>query len=113
MIGEIWKIRTVKDYKDAHSHLVIGEIIEENLHYLRVKGRSYNFGHSVNRPKDIKTGVYSIRLIPWNRIEIINVLPSDFDHENAQIKAIKEGHFALMDERFSCVMYNSLRQEQI
>ena len=99
---KVWKIRVVKPYAEAHNHLIIGEALEESPVWVRIKGRTYHFGRSAQRPQDIKVGANSVRLIPWNRIEIVNELPASFDYANATLVADEKGNLGLKSGRSVC-----------
>ena len=59
----IWKIRTVKDYPEAHNHLTVGEILEQTPAWVRVKGATYHFGNMVGTLNDVKVGPLMMRVI--------------------------------------------------
>ena len=42
--GKIWKIRTVKEYTDAHNHILVGRVLAITDSYVRLHCRSYHFG---------------------------------------------------------------------
>ena len=68
------KIRTIKNYPDAHNHLLVGKVLEITDSYVRLHCRTYHFGRVINSPKDILIGGVMVRVVPWSRIEIINEL---------------------------------------
>jgi hypothetical protein len=92
----------VKPYAEAHNHLVIGELLQETLTWLRIRGRTYHFGRSSQRLQDITVGSNSVRLIPWNRVEIVNELPASFDHAEARLVTDGKGNVALKHGRSVC-----------
>ena len=98
----IWKIRTVKDYPDAHNHIMIGEVLDETPTYLRVMGRTFHFGKSVNNLKDIQEGMLMVRVIPWVRIQVVHELPDSFDFANATLAMKKNGNVVLKDDLIAC-----------
>ncbi len=104
---KIWKIRTVKNYPEAHNHLLIGEVLESNQSYIRLDCRTYHFGKNVNSAKDVRIGTKGVRILPWNRIELINELPSSFSYSEANLVANKEGKIALSDGKIKCVLSSS------
>ncbi len=87
----IWKIRTIKDYPEAHNHLIVGEVIGQSGAAIRVKGRTFHFGNTVGTLKDVKVGPMMVRLIPWGRVEIIHELVQSFDYGNAQLVLAEDG----------------------
>ncbi|MFA6569347.1 MAG: hypothetical protein WCS96_14140, partial [Victivallales bacterium] len=103
---KIWKIRVIKEYKEAHSHLLVGEVLEETQNYVRLKCRTFHFGKCVQLAKDINCGVVAERIIPWNRIEIINVNDPKFDYERAKTVKTADNAFILSDGKHSCGVYN-------
>ncbi|MBN1256571.1 MAG: hypothetical protein JXA52_02565 [Planctomycetes bacterium] len=104
---KIWKLRMVKDYESAKSHLIIGRILEENSSRLIVEGRTYHFGKNINRLQEISRGECGVRIIPWCRIELANELPDDFDYYNAVLEKRKQG-IVLSDGENSCLIYADL-----
>ena len=64
--------------------------------------RSFHFGRLVNSLKDVRTGEPSRRLIPWSRIEIVNVLPTDFNYREAELSMDREGNILFKDRRHVC-----------
>ncbi|MCD4830200.1 MAG: hypothetical protein K8R02_00150 [Anaerohalosphaeraceae bacterium] len=99
-----WKVRTVKNYPEAHNHLFIGQILQITQSYVRLDCRTYHFGKAINNVKDVKVGAKGVRILPWNRIELINELPSSFDYINAELASKKDGKIALSDGRVDCVL---------
>ena len=93
----IWKIRMVKDYPEAHNHLLIGEVIELTSTFIRAKCRTFHFGTAVTGPKNVQIGATMVRVIPWNRVEIVNELPAAFDFASAKLVRDDDGSIALQD----------------
>ena len=83
---EVWKVRCKKQYKGAHNHLVIGQVIEVTDAFVRIQGISFHFKSSVSDIKDVIVGDLSVRVIPWNNIEIANVISENFDFMVATLK---------------------------
>ena len=104
---KIWKVRTVKNYPEAHNHLFIGQVLDLNQSYVRLDCRTYHFGKTINNIKDIRAGMKSIRILPWNQIELINELPSSFDYSKAELVSKENGKIALSDGRTDCVLSSS------
>jgi hypothetical protein len=48
-----------------------------------------------------------IRILPWNRIELINELPSSFDYSKAELVSNKEGKIVLSDGKIDCILSSS------
>jgi hypothetical protein len=75
-MSDKWKVRSVKPYANASNHLFIGEVLDVNDTYIRMNCRTFHFRDSVaNGPKDVQMGDIAERIIPWSRVEVINVLP--------------------------------------
>lgn len=104
---KIWKVRTVKNYPEAHNHLFIGQVLELTQSYVRLDCRTYHFGKTINNKKDIRSGMRGIRIIPWNRIELINELPSSFGYYQASLISNEDGKIALSDGKIDCVLSSS------
>lgn len=93
----IWKIRTVKNYPEAHNHVLVGKVLQITNSYIRLHCRTYHFGRLINRPEDIQVGNLMIRVVPWNRIEIINEIPNTFDYIKSTLVTDKEGEVLFWD----------------
>jgi len=104
---KIWKVRTVKNYPEAHNHLFIGQVLERTGSYIRLDCRTYHFGKAINSVKDIRAGIKGIRILPWNSIEMINELPCSFDYVKADLVSNKDGKIALSDGKTDCVLSSS------
>jgi len=103
----IWKVRAVKNYPEAHNHIFIGHVIQLTQSYVRLDCRTYHFGKALNGPKDIRVGMRGIRILPWNRIELINELPGSFDYIKAELTLNKEGRIVLSDGKTDCALSSS------
>lgn len=88
--GKMVRIRWVKSYSDAHNHVAIGEVLNENANYLTLFCKTYHFGKRIGdiggrksrlivneEISGIIEGEKLIRCIPWHRIEVITELPED------------------------------------
>ncbi len=104
---QIWKIRTVKNYPEAHNHLFIGQVLEMNRSYVRLDCRTYHFGKTASNIRDIRAGARGIRILPWNRIELINELPCMFDYVSAELVSDENGKIALSDGKINCMLSSS------
>jgi len=103
----IWKVRSVKNYPEAHNHLFIGRVLQATQVYVRLDCRTYHFGKAINSAKDIRVGSKGVRILPWNRIELINELPGSFDYSKAELVTGKDGKVALSDGKTDCVLSSS------
>ncbi len=97
--SRIWKIRTIKNYAEAHNHLLVGKVLEITNFYIRLHCRTYHYGRVVTRPEDIKIGDLMVRVVPWSRVEIINELPPTFDYQRGILIATEEGQVLFGDGR--------------
>jgi hypothetical protein len=95
----IWKIRTIKNYPEAHNHLLLGRVLQVTDSYIRLHCRSYHYGRVVNKPDDIKIGGLQVRVVPWSRVEIINELPPTYDYVKSALIATDEGQVLFSDGR--------------
>ncbi len=108
--SKIWKVRTVKDYTEAHNHVLVGQILDQTDAYIRLHCRSYHYGKAANSARNVKEGVLMVRIIPWHRVEIINELPASFNYVNAKIAMDKQDDVVLLDDTYSCAL--ACRQEK-
>ena len=83
---QIWKIRTVKNYPEAHNHIFIGKVLNMSTSFVRLECRTYHFGKSLNSEKDIRVGELGVRIITWNRIEMINELNPEFKYRETKLE---------------------------
>lgn len=105
--SKIWKVRSVKNYPEAHNHIFIGRVLGITQSYVRLDCRTYHFGRTINNPKDIRVGTHGVRILPWNRIEFINELPAGFDYAGADLITNRQGKIALSDGKGDCVLSSS------
>jgi hypothetical protein len=78
-----------------------------NQSYVRLDCKTYHFGKTINGIRDIREGTKSKRILPWNRIELINELPSTFDYSKAELITTKEEKIALSDGKINCILSSS------
>ncbi|MBN2593893.1 MAG: hypothetical protein JXA81_10330 [Sedimentisphaerales bacterium] len=109
--NKIWKIRTIKNYPDAHNHLLVGKVLEITDSYVRIHCRTYHFGRIINRPEDVQIGNLMNRVVPWSRIEVINELPPTFDYIRNTITANKEGEVIFQDDQHTHPVGSGTRYE--
>ncbi len=105
--GQIWKIRTVKNYAEASNHIIIGKVISCNEAFVKLNCRTYHFRKHAHSPNDIKVGNVMDRIIPWNRVEIINQLNDKFDYINAQLIAASDTQVDLADDMMNYLMVSA------
>ncbi|MGE4160026.1 MAG: hypothetical protein AB7F75_13120 [Planctomycetota bacterium] len=71
--GKIVIVRSVKPYVDAHNHLAVGLVLEDNERYLRLLCRTFHYRKTDrNQRNSIQEGGVAVRIIPWVRIEVIH-----------------------------------------
>lgn len=104
----VWKIRTVKDYPDAHNHIFVGQVLGVTDNYVRLKCKTFHYGRMINAIKDIREGAYEVRILPWNRIEVINELAENFEVDQAKLVVGKSGGAVLTCGDLKCVISSSL-----
>jgi hypothetical protein len=83
-----WKARMKKSYADATNHVVVGEVLEENPLYLKMRCRAFHFKRPMVNA-NIVTSEVKVRLFPWEQISYITELPESSDWERA-IAALNE-----------------------
>jgi hypothetical protein len=109
--NKIWKIRTIKNYPEAHNHLLVGKVLDITESYIRIHCRTYHFGRVINRPEDVQIGDLMNRVVPWSRVEIINELPPAFDYIRNTLIADKEGEVIFQDGRHSSPVGSGTKYE--
>ncbi len=91
------RLRCRKAYPDAHTHLVVGKVIKETENYIVMKGRTFHYKRIVDRElSQISRGDVTVRVIPWDNVEIIHELGAMVDY-NADFLFDKEGHLVFSD----------------
>ena len=108
---QIWKIRTIKNYPDAHNHILVGKVLEITDSYVRLRCRTYHFGRIINKTEDIQIGNLMVRVVPWSRIEIINEMPPVFDYRRNTLIANKEGEVLFSDGQNTCPVGSGTKYE--
>jgi hypothetical protein len=104
---KVWKVRTVKNYPDAHNHILVGQVLDLANSYLSLDCRTYHFGRSVNGPKEVRVGSRSVRDVPWSRIEIINELSASFGFADATLVSEDGSKILLTDGNHKYVLTSS------
>jgi hypothetical protein len=99
---KVWKIRAIKNYAEAHNHILVGKVLEITESYVRLHCRTYHFGETLNSPDDVLVGAVMVRLIPWSRIEVINELPSTFDYVRSTVISDRPGQVLFKDRQYMC-----------
>ena len=104
--NKLWKVRTVKNYPEAHNHIFFGEVLQTLNPYLKMRCRTFHFGKNINGPKDIRSGKLGTRIIPWSRIEIVNEISGEFDFADSRL-VFEEGRVFLSDGRLKYTLASS------
>jgi hypothetical protein len=99
---KIWKIRAIKNYVQAHNHILVGKVLDVTESYVRLHCRTYHFGETLNSPEDVLVGAVMVRVIPWSRIEVINELPSTFDYVRSTVISDRPGQVLFKDKQYMC-----------
>ena len=95
--GKTIRLRCKKDYQGAHTHILIGRVVEENESYIAVQGRSFHFARIVDGMKNqINVGQETVRVVPWANVELIHWLTERTDW-NAEIGFDVKGSLILQD----------------
>ena len=95
--GKTIRLRCKKDYPGAHTHILIGRVVEENESYIAVQGRSFHFARIVDGMRSqISVGQETVRVIPWGNVELIHWLTDRTDW-NAEIGFDAKGSLILQD----------------
>ena len=95
-MNRIVKVRVEKPYPEAGNHVAIGEVLEENARYLRLRCRTYHFG-KYKSERNVKAGEIQVRCFPYERIAVITELPQALQWEKANFKLNEDGKLVLDD----------------
>ncbi len=95
-MNKIVKVRMGKGYPEAKNHVAVGEILEEQARYLRMRCQTYHF-RKYKSERSVKVGGIQVRCFPWERIAVITELPQDIPWEKADFKLNEEGKLVLDD----------------
>ena len=95
---KIVKVRTKKNYAEASNHVLIGEIVEFNKVFIRVKCRSFHYKYVTLTKDQVTEGSVDDRLVPWQNVECVNVLDASFDWEHAVLTKCTDG-ICLKDDK--------------
>lgn len=106
-LEKIWKLRTVKDYPGAKNHVFVGKVVEINSSFVMLDCRTYHFGKNVNLPRDVHCGDVELRMVPWSRIELVNLIDENFDYKKAEVIKDDKGNICLKAGLLRCVLYGT------
>ena len=91
---KIWKVRMRKAYTDETTHVIVGEVIEENPVYVRIRCRAFHFKRPTMNA-NIVTSEIKVRLFPWDKISYVTALPETSDWERADAGLDDKGDVVL------------------
>jgi len=95
---KIWKVRIKKAYQDATNHIAVGEVLEENQIYIKMRCRTFHF-----KKPTYSFGIYSseikTRIFPWQTISYITELSPDFEWKNVKVELTERGDVVLFTEK--------------
>ncbi len=96
--GNNVRLRCKKSYPGAHTHIIIGRVEEENGSYIVIRGRTFHFNRiSEGQRSQINSGITMLRAIPWENVEIINLIGQKTDWE-ADFEFDRNGNLVLQDK---------------
>ncbi|MDD3702830.1 MAG: hypothetical protein PHR12_01230 [Victivallaceae bacterium] len=98
LVGKNIRLRCKKSYPDAHTHIIIGQVLEETAKYIAVKGRTFHFNRIIDQMRSqIHSGDNMIRIIPWENVEVIHWISERTDW-NVDIAFDSNGNLVLNDK---------------
>lgn len=89
--GKIVRVRWVKPYAEATSHVCMGEIVRETPEYLVVRGVVLNFRKG---DRQVKRDEERVRWIPWWQIAVVDELPADVKWRQTEFFVDESGQVA-------------------
>lgn len=84
-------------YPEATNHYIIGEILEENEVYIKLRCKTFHFKKPLTN-KEIYISDVKTRIFPWNTISYILEIPYDFNWEEAVPFIDEKGEIVLKIE---------------
>jgi hypothetical protein len=95
MKDKVIRLRWRKHYSEAHSHVAIGKVLQENSSYVALECKTFHFQRILSgSKKGILEGEVCVRMIPWNVIEVMHELEADTDY-TAPITMDSKGNIVL------------------
>ncbi len=96
--GKFIRLRCRKSYPEAHTHLMIGKVVEETSRYLAIEGVTFHYRKILDRKmSQFNRGILAVRIVPWENIEIIHELGQKVDL-NAEVAFDKGGNLVFSDD---------------
>ncbi|MBQ8753900.1 MAG: hypothetical protein IJZ19_02605 [Lentisphaeria bacterium] len=97
------RLRCKKSYPGAHTHIIIGQVVEESDRYVVIKGRTFHFSRIVDGMRNqVHAGETTVRIIPWENVEIIHWLTYEVDC-NTDFGFDKNGNLILKDSKSTVI----------
>lgn len=72
--GKTVKVRWVKHYKDAATHVCVGEVVRETPLYIVMRGALLHFHKG---DSELQCEEEKVRWIPWQQIDAVTELPQN------------------------------------
>ena len=95
---KIVRIRCKKDYPDAHTHVIIGKVVDETTRYIVISGRAFHFRRLVDRLRNqVQAGDVMVRIVPGENIEVIHWISEKTD-ASADFEFDGKGNLVLRDK---------------
>ncbi|MEO0085977.1 MAG: hypothetical protein ABIK37_05040 [candidate division WOR-3 bacterium] len=94
---QIWKVRIRKAYAEETTHVVVGEVVEQNSVWVKLRCRAVHF----RRPTmdaHVRLSEVKMRIFPWNTIAYVTVLPAGLEWERAKVTLTEHGD-VVMNQR--------------
>lgn len=105
---KIVKIRTKKNYAEASNHVLIGQVVDFNKIFIRLRCRSFHYKYVTLEENQVVEGSIDDRIIPWQNVECLNVLSDKFDWEDAELTKCDDG-LCLKDEKDDSTLVSRYR----
>ncbi|MCM8771562.1 MAG: hypothetical protein NC922_00575 [Candidatus Omnitrophica bacterium] len=87
-------------YKEATNHYALGELIEENDRYIKLRCKTFHFKNPM-----LNKGIYisdiKFRIFPWHTISYILEIPEEVNWEEALPFIDEKGEIILKTERLT------------
>ena len=100
------RVRCKKNYAEAHCHVIIGEVLDENEAYVVIKGKAFHFNKldANTQRQHIMVGAVCVRIIPWHNIEVIHWIGPRCDY-NADVLFDGDHNLVLDDKKHTVISF--------
>ena len=106
LLGKFIRLRCKKAYPEAHTHLVVGKVIEETSRYLAIEGRTFHYRKILDRKlSQFNRSSMMVRIVPWENVEIIHELGETVDL-NAGFAFDHDGNLTFTDADKTMIVGN-------